>query len=427
MGFAKRTILGGAVWVAAFAFLMASAQAQVELWEGDETYGEVGANLQLMTAYVDMRDLETFALLADIPREAGLGGAVGRLEWSFDLGSRVDVDVHNRLFWQTSTLPEDLLFQGLGVSAGEDRRLSTELELIDGETTQLTHDIDRLVVALYFGLVDFYVGRQAIRWGVSDMFTVADRFAPLSPFELDTLQRRGIDAARAVTHLSPSVELDLVVADRGQGEPLSMGARAEYFGSRIDAYGGVGRFWQRLSTMSGLSVLVDHYKFFGEAELLWNLDEDQLDRPRATLGAQRVSMDWQIGAEYHYNGFGVARDGEYVDALAQPELARGETYFLGRHYAGINGFYFTDGGWALGGGTIANIIDPSVIVFPAIEYEVEAQFSVRAGAYVGFGEGAQLDFGEDMEEPVAPQDAVSLGSEFGAVSDLYFLQMTAFF
>ncbi len=408
--------------------LMATpAHAQWELWETEETHAELGANLQLMTAYVDLRDLEEVAQVVPIPREAGLGGAVGRLEWSFDLGSRADVDVHNRFFWQNSTLPEEFLFQGFEVSAGEDRRLSTELDLIDGETTRLTHDIDRMVVGLYFGLVDLYLGRQAIRWGVSDMFTVADRFAALSPFELDTLQRRGIDAARAVTHISPSVELDVVVADRGEDEPLSMGARAEYFGGRFDAYGGVGRFWERVSTMSGLSVFAGHYKFFGEGELLWNLDDEQLDRPRATVGAQRISMDWQIGAEYHFNGLGAASADGYAEALMQPELARGETYFLGRHYAGVNGFYFLDAGWGFGGGAIANVVDPSVVVFPTVEYEIEEQFSIRAGAYVGLGERAEIELGDEPPQPGQPQDILVPGSEFGSVSDLYFLQMTAFF
>ena len=386
------------------------AHAQWELWESESTSGEVGANLQLMTAYVDVGELGG---LAGVGEEAGLGAAVGRLEWSFGLGSKVDVDLHNRFFWQSSTLPEEFLFQGFEVSAGADRRVDTQWTIIDGDAARLVHDIDRFVVGVYFDQVDIYLGRQAIRWGVADLFPVADRFAPLSPFELDTLQRRGVDAARAVAHLSSSWEVDLVVADRGEGEPVAVGARVEYFGSRIDAYAGGGRFWERLSALGGVSVLAGHWKVFGEGEMLWNLDEEQLDRPRATLGAQRVSMDWQVGVEYHYNGFGTARDGEYFDDLGRPELARGETYFLGRQYGGVSGFYFFEAGWIVGGGAMANIVDPSVVIFPSVRYELEEQFSVGAGAYVGFGEGGD---GQAL-----------FPSEYGSVPDLYFVQMTAFF
>ena len=418
MRISDKGLLFSMAFLVAYTLALAPAEAGYELWETDSTYAEVGANLQLMTAYVYLGDLGD---AAGVGEDAGLGGAVGRLEWSFDLGSRVDVDIHNRFFWQATTLPTEFLFQGFGVSAGADRRLDTELELIDGETTRLTHDLDRAVVALYYDAADIYLGRQAIRWGVSELFPVADRFAPLSPFELDTLQRRGIDAARVVTHISPSLEFDFVAADRGDSEPLALAGRAEYFGSRIDAYGGFGRFWQRLSAMGGVSLLAGHWKFFGEGEALWNLDTEELDRPRATLGAQRVSMDWQLGAEYHYNGFGAARDENYLVSLERPEFARGESYFLGRHYAGLNGFYFFEAGWALGGGAIANVVDPSVVVFPAVEYEIEEQFSIRAGAYVGFGESA----GGGGEN--GGIGGLAFPSEYGAGSDLYFLQATAFF
>ncbi len=423
---------------------MATATAQFELWQTEDTFAELNANLQILTAYLDMGDLARLSAMTDeeaaIPQDVGMGGAVGRLEWHFDLGRRVDVDVHNRFFWQTSPLlaapdvvdEEDALLTGFDVSAGADRRVDTELTLVDGDTTRLTHDLDRLVVSMYFGAADVYLGRQAIRWGVSDLFGVSDRFAPLSPFELDTLQRRGIDAARVITHLSPSLELDFVAADRGEGEPIALAGRLEYFGTDVDAYIATGRFWNRLSAMSGISYLTGNWKFFGEGEALWNLDDDEFDRPRATVGAQRVGMNHQIGLEYHFNGFGVAPGDDYALAFFQPppEVERGETYFLGRHYAGATGMYMSDAGWGAGGGAIANLTDPSVVVFPMLEYEIEEQFTVAAGAYIGFGRGIDLPEPENGQADQNGQGQMILPSvptEFGATPDMYFLQMTAFF
>ena len=402
------------------------AQAGWELWETDESAGRLGANLQMMSAYVDLGGLSEVADVAGFPTEAGLAGAVGRLEWSAEFSDWLTLDVHNRLVWQSSTLPEELLFQGFEVSRGDDRRFSTEYDLLENDTLRLTHDLDRLVVGLYFDLFDVYLGRQAIRWGVSEMFTVADRFAPLSPFELDTLQRRGIDAARVVSHITPDVEVEMVVADRGEDEPLTIAGRAEYFGVNFDAYGGFGRFWNRLSAMGGVSYLSGYWKFYGEGEALFNLDESELDRPRATAGAQRVAADWVIGLEYHYNGFGVNPGDDYAQAFGSDELARGETYFLGRHYAGLNGGYFHESGWGFAGGAILNVVDPGVVIFPSVQYEVEDRFSVSAGAYVGFGESAELDL-SGAQPDAEFEDVISIPSEFGAASDLYFLQMTAFF
>ena len=403
----------------------AMGEASWELVEGERGQLELGANLQLVSAYVDMGGLEGIDELPGLDDQAGLGGAVGRLEWYGKLGSRADLSVHQRLFWQTSTLPEELLGQGLGVSAGSERRVDTQLDLLEGDDLRLSHDLDRAVLGLYFDRADLYLGRQAIRWGTSDLFAVADRFAPLSPFELDTIQRRGVDAARAVTHLSPSWELDLVVADRGSGEPVALGAKAEYFGVRSDVYGGVGRFWERLSAMGGVSVMADYWKFYGEAEALWNLDDDGMDRPRATVGAQRMAMRWQMGLEYHYNGLGVGGGDGYGQALASEELSRGESYLLGRHYLGATGMYLSEGSLSAGGGAMVNIVDPSAVIFPSVIYELEEQFSIQGGAYVGVGERGAVDVG--AMEGGDPASAVVMPSEFGASSDLYFVQMTAYF
>ncbi len=428
----QRSIIGVLTVAVAMMAAVAPAQADVELWETDETSAQLGANLQMISAYVDMRSLEELRNLAplipeweDVPLEAGLGGAVGRLEWSAQWGDRISLDVHNRVFWQASTLPQELIFQGFEVSRGDDRRLDTQWELVDRQGVSLTHDIDRAVVGLYLDAFDLYLGRQAIRWGLSDTFPVADRFAPLSPFELDTIQRRGIDAARLVTDVSRDVELDVIVADRGPDEPLALGARAEYFGLDFDAYGGFGRFWQRLSAMAGMTWLFDYWRVFGEAEALWDLEDDQLDRPRATAGVRRMGMDWQLGLEYHYNGFGVAPGNDYGGGFDQPEVTRGETYFVGRHFVGGDAFYFFDNDVAVGGGVIANVVDPSAVMFPTVRYELEDRFSVGAGAYVGIGDAVEVD--EQALFEGQEDGGVSFPSEFGGVSDLYFVEMTAYF
>ena len=69
---------------------------------------------------------------------------------------------------------------------------------------------------------------------------------------------------------------------------------------------------------------------------------------------------------------------------------------------------------------MANLMDPSVVIFPTVQYELAEQMTVSAGAYIGFGSGGQL-----VLEGLDP--TVVLESEYGSFADMYFIQMTAFF
>ena len=409
-GYGAAVFLGFLLWGAT-----PEAEAQWTLVEGETVAVELGANLQLVTGYVRLPELDVPGLT--LPSEAGLGSAVGRLEWYAELGERATLEVHNRLFWQTSTVPTEFLAQGVEVSRGADRRVDTAWEILDSSAATLVHDIDRAVLGLYFGPVDIYLGRQAVRWGVAELFPVADRFAPLSPFELDTLQRRGVDALRAVAHLTADLELDVVVADRGPDEFISAAARLEYFGTDIDAYVGGGRFYDRASLLGGLSYLWGNYKAYVEAEGLYDLEEGEVELPRVTLGVQRVAMRWMLGMEYHFNGLGL-EPGEYHVAQEREEFLRGESYFLGQHYLGLTAFFGGEDGWGLGGGAMANLGDPSFIFFPMVQYEIAEELSIAAGAYFGVGEAPMF---------TTATMTVEVGSEYGAVPDLFFVQMTAFF
>lgn len=67
---------------------------------------------------------------------------------------------------------------------------------------------------------------------------------------------------------------------------------------------------------------------------------------------------------------------------------------------------------------MANLLDPSVIFFPMVQYEIAQELSIAAGAYFGVGSAPTF---------TSATMTVEVGSEYGAVPDLFFLQMTAFF
>ncbi len=51
--------------------------------------------------------------------------------------------------------------------------------------------------------------------GISNIFPIADLWAQFSPFELDTEEKPGADAVRALHDPASGLEWDIVVADRG--------------------------------------------------------------------------------------------------------------------------------------------------------------------------------------------------------------------
>ena len=89
---------------------------------------------------------------------------------------------------------------GFGVSVIPGRRWDLSSVFVDQERLRVWHDIDRLSLTWYTDFADITVGRQAITWGISNVYPVADLWAQFSPFELDTEEKPGVDAVRILSY-----------------------------------------------------------------------------------------------------------------------------------------------------------------------------------------------------------------------------------
>jgi hypothetical protein len=240
-------------------------------------------------------------------------------------------DVHQRVQVRVTSEPAGTAAVGFGVGAAPDRLVDLRLDLVDRPRVQAWHDIDRLAVVASAGGVDFTVGRQAITWGGSMLFPVADLWAAFSPFEQETEEKPGIDAVRALFYPRAGLEMDVVVAHRGSARDLSAGIRGTLAGTHADVWLGGGRFWRQLMAMGGVTVLLEQSRLRGEVVLPWSADDDVaagttrgFQRPRITLGAERLGGTWMVGAEYHHNGIGRADADRYVEAAGPAAAARRE-------------------------------------------------------------------------------------------------------
>ena len=386
-----------------------SAQAN----PGSEATLDLGGYVRSLTGF---QDLGYNPVVTD--RRVAFNGQVIRLKWLVDVGGWLRLNVHNRLQSQYSSSNgaggRDVL--GFGVSAVPGRSIDLETTLVDEDHLRVWHDLDRLAVTIYSDVVDVTIGRQAITWGISNLFPIADLWAQFSPFELDTEEKPGLDAVRALMYPAESVELDAVLADRGSSRDLSAGIRATIALPVADVYVGAGKFWRELMGLAGASFVIDKWKVRGEIIVPWEIDDEDVRRIRTTIGADWVSSSVLFSLEYHHNGLGSNQSEQYARLLLTAEYARGETYYLGRHMLGALASYRPSDRLTLSASSLVNMGDPSVALTPNATYDFGQNTRVSVGGLFSLGTTPQF------LGPV-PQ----LESEFGTYGDFAYTQVSVYF
>ncbi len=396
--------------LAALAFVPHPAAAQVPLFDRDGVEATLGGYLRWLGAGHDL------GYDGAGPRRTAFQAGVARLRWNAR-GSGWLLELHDRVDarWSSEPLGPSLL--GFGVSAVPDR-VDLESVLARGERYQATHDVDRLAVTAYTPVADVTVGRQAITWGLATLFPVADLWSRFSPYELDTEEKPGIDAVRALAYPGQGMELDLVAADRGAARDFSAGARLSASLGSVDAYLAAGKLWREIMGMGGVAVLLNEVKLRGEAVVPRDLDGEGWLRPRVTVGADWIRGGWSLTGEVHYNGIGASQAGGYAAVLLGPRVARGETYFLGRWYAGAAGTYSVTDRVTLAASLLANLQDPSASLTPSVTWDVGQRGRLSGGALLTAGA---------KPNTMAASPLLPLRSEFGAYGNLLFVQAGWYF
>lgn len=397
------------------ALLPTVATAEVTLFETDDFDLRLGGYASSFSAYrwtgYDTADL--------LPQTSGLNAAVMRLEWRAGLGGWGALDVQNRLFWSLAPTGLQGASVGLGSTVAPERTLDLRIEIIDEDGVLLEHDLDRLAITFFTPVADVTVGRQAVTWGNSSLFTVADIWTQFSPFELDTSQKRGVDALRGIAYPWDAGELEVIVVDRGELEDLSGGLRAGWTLGASDFYLGGARNYETFWGLMGLAADLEIVRGHGEVALPYDPDSGDLGLPRATVGVDYFGTGFSLIAEYHFNGPGSPDSDGYLEQLSSAAFARGERYFAGRHYAGgaVSVSFFDDLA-LLSGSAVVNLIDPSTLVSPTFTYQLSQNTSLTVGGYFGLGEAPTFD--------LAAMPPVDIRSEFGLFGNSVFFQLAGY-
>lgn len=353
-------------------------------------------------------------------RRSGFHGDVIRLKWRAGLGDGFVLDVHDRVQAQvsSSTTGFGSSVAGLGVSASPGRSIDLESVWIDDDRLRVAHDVDRLALTAYTSVADITLGRQAITWGTSLLFPVVDLWAQFSPFELDTEEKPGVDAVRVLAYPRSGLEVDAVVADRGSRDDVSAGVRATWSLPSADVYGAAGRLWEEALAAGGVTWLFDTWTVRTEAVVSRDLEEDRWLTPRATVGLDWIRTDLTVSAEYHLNGLGASDPAGYLGVLQGERFARGESYYLGRHYLGGAVSWALDDQqrMRLAGSALVNLTDPSGAFLPALSWDVGQSTRLSLGALFAFG-----------KEPAFEGSVPRIRSEYGTYGNLGYAQGSVYF
>jgi hypothetical protein len=353
----------------------------------------------------------------------GIHAGVARLAWTARLGERVVVEVHDRFQGEvgSSVGPGTA---GIGVSVVPERTLDLKSVLLQGDDVRLRHDLDRLAVTVYTPVADLTLGRQAVTWGNASLFPVADLWGRFSPFELDTQQKPGVDAVRALAYPGDGVEVDLVVADAGRDQGLSAAAHATFSRGWGDATLGAGKFWDEAILLVGATRVMETANLRLEAAVPWSLEEDRRLDPRITAGVDRIGVRWSWSAELHWNGLGSGDPEGYREILEGEALARGESYLLGRAYAGGLAAWTPDeeGRLRVALAVLGNLEDRSASVSPSASYDLGQSGRIILGGLIPTGAEPEL-----QAQAGAPLPVIRLRSEFGSYGRLGYLQLALYF
>ena len=276
-------------------------------------------------------------------------------------------------------------------------------------------NLDRANVTARLSFVDVIVGRQAIAWGSARVVNPTDVIAPFTYSELDTEDRSGVDAVRVRVPIGALSEVDVgyVFGRDFAVDRSAFFARGQFNVSETDMSPLLVRFREQL--LFGIDVVrgIGSVGAWIEGARVFSMGRDASDYFRVSTG-----MDYSFGGEtygfieYHFNGAGVRDPEDYFANLNRPRYRDAAVYLMGTHYFALGTTHQLTPLVALSGQFLANVTDPSFFFSPIIEYNIEQDFYLSAGAFVGIGD--------------RPKDG-QFQSEFGGYSNILFFSFRIYY
>jgi hypothetical protein len=288
------------------------------------------------------------------------------------------------------------------------------------------HNLDRFFVTIKTSVADIFIGRQAIAWGSARFVNPTDVIAPFTFNELDTEERRGVDAVRVRIPLGMMDELDLgyIIGNDFKFRSSAFYLRGKTYLFKTDISAVLMAFRENL--LVGLDVARSVGGAGAWLEAAYVVPDffagGGKNYFRASLGLDYNFSGKLYGfCEYHYNSAGKKKPGEYADAFFSTAYSEGATYLMGQHYLNLG---ITTQLTALIPFTalvVVNLSDGSITLSPALEYNIAENIYLSGGAYLGIGKAPEIIPGS------LPGRIIRFHSEFGAYPAMVYTSFRVYF
>ncbi len=328
--------------------------------------------------------------------------------------------------FQKNPIPLGLGLAGLEAiqSGGEWLGLQGTITRHDRQHVLWRHRFDRLNVAWSPSeAVELSVGRQAISWGTTQIFSPADPFPAFSPTDPFQVFRTGVDAARLRIYPSALSEIDVVFrpSRTDVGEEVTALARGltTWMNWGLSAWGGT--LYGDPTGAVGASGGVGPWALYFEAAVR---DYHGTVVGRGSIGTFRLfqvaGRDLVVTVDYQRDGRGASASEELLAVLQSREFRRNEYQVIGRDEAAVSMSYQIHPLWTVSGLALWNLNDGSAIVLPSFSYSMSDEAALAGGMFVGIGDSTLVPV-RNMPGQIVPS------SVYGLVGTVGYLSLTWFF
>jgi hypothetical protein len=294
------------------------------------------------------------------------------------------------------------------------------------------HNLDRCFITIKTPKADIFIGRQAIAWGSAKFINPTDVIAPFTFNELDTEERKGVDAVRVRIPLGMMDELDIgyIFGRDFKFERSAFFIRGKFYLLKTDFSLLLLGFRENLLLGLDIARSIGGAGFWLEAAYVLPDtfgDSEHPVIPGKNYFRASIGMDYNFSGktygffEYHFNSAGKVKARDYQRFFYSTAFLEGSAYLMAKHYLNLGITYQVTPLLPFTGLVILNLNDGSVTAAPSLEYNIAENIYISAGAYLGFGKRP----GIRRTEP--PGNPAYFNSEFGAYPNMFYTSFRIYF
>jgi hypothetical protein len=264
-------------------------------------------------------------------------------------------------------------------------------------------------ISLHSGPATLTAGRQRIGWGTARFWSPMDMFNPISPLQIESEERQGVDAALLAFSTPGALRWNVVYAPQHGFRRSTSAVRLSRTIHNYDFDVAAARFGQDWTAGADFAGQLRGAGIRGELTYRWRHPVPGAV-PISTHNALRVVL----GSDYAFAN-GLYLVGEYFYNQGQPDISPGqpfdptlllrfsnEIFTLHRHFLSAGASYPLTPLWKLETYVVTDLAGPSAVVLPRLSHNLTpntdlsfgAQLfaSSRGGEFQGLGDVAYIEF-----------------------------------